>query len=143
MALPERSGMFGWGRRSTGPGVTAFIDEGCEFDGRCAFSGTVMLNGRFAGEISGSDTLIIGDKARVTAEVRGGSVLVSGEVVGNISAAERVELRRPARVFGDITAPVLSIEEGVLFEGQCRMSRSSPQPDQQRSREGSVVALKR
>ena len=58
-------------------GLTAFIDEGSEIEGRYTFSGTVMLNGRFKGEISTTDTLIIGDKGVMNGDVREG-VLFEG-----------------------------------------------------------------
>jgi cytoskeletal protein CcmA (bactofilin family) len=41
-------------------GLTAFIDEDSEIEGRYSFKGTVMLNGRFKGDITSTDTLIIG-----------------------------------------------------------------------------------
>jgi cytoskeletal protein CcmA (bactofilin family) len=124
-------------------GLTAFIDEGSEIEGRYTFSGTVMLNGRFKGEISTTDTLIIGDKGVMNGDVRAGQVLISGEVVGNISAAERVELKRTARVFGDVEAPVVVVEEGVLFEGHCRMTKANPNTEALPSRDLSVVPIKR
>jgi cytoskeletal protein CcmA (bactofilin family) len=124
-------------------GLTAFIDEGSEIEGRYTFSGTVMLNGRFKGEISTTDTLIIGDKGVMNGDVRAGQVLISGEVVGNVSAAERVELKRTARVFGDVEAPVVVVEEGVLFEGHCRMTKANPNTEALPSRDLSVVPIKR
>jgi cytoskeletal protein CcmA (bactofilin family) len=108
----------------TKPGdLSAFIDEGSEIEGKYRFSGTVMLNGKLSGEIQTQDTLIIGEKGVVNAIVRAGTVIISGEVVGNVNASERVELRGTARVFGDVEAPVIVVEEGVLFEGHCRMSK--------------------
>ncbi|HXH84776.1 MAG TPA: polymer-forming cytoskeletal protein [Candidatus Tectomicrobia bacterium] len=104
--------------------LTGFIDEASEIEGVYRFSGTVMLNGRFRGELASNDTLIIGDKGVVHANIHAGVVLVSGEVVGNIVAADRVELRGHARVTGDIEAPVVTVEEGVFFEGRCRMTRA-------------------
>jgi cytoskeletal protein CcmA (bactofilin family) len=124
-------------------GLTAFIDEGSEIEGRYTFSGTVMLNGRFKGEISTTDTLIIGDKGVMNGDVRAGQVLISGEVVGNVSAAERVELKRTARVFGDVEAPVVVVEEGVIFEGHCRMTKANPNTEVLPSRDLSVVPIKR
>ena len=126
-----------------GNGLTAFIDEGSEIEGRYTFSGTVMLNGRFKGEISTTDTLIIGDKGVMNGDVRAGQVFISGEVVGNVSAAERVELKRTARVFGDVEAPVVVVEEGVLFEGHCRMTKANPNTEALPSRDLSVVPIKR
>ena len=126
-----------------GNGLTAFIDEGSEIEGRYTFSGTVMLNGRFTGEISTTDTLIIGDKGVMNGDVRAGQVLISGQVVGNVSAAERVELQRTARVFGDVEAPVVVVEEGVLFEGHCRMTKANPNTEPLPTRDLSVVPIKR
>jgi cytoskeletal protein CcmA (bactofilin family) len=106
--------------------LTAFIDEGSDIEGTYSFSGTVMLNGKLAGEILSNDTLIVGEKGVVHANIRAGVVVVSGEVVGNVLASERVELRGKARLFGDVESPVVVVEEGVLFEGHCRMRTSSP-----------------
>lgn len=116
-------------RGSKGPRrsqLTAFIDEGSEIEGRYTFRGTVMLNGKFKGEITSDDTLIIGERAVLEADVRAGCLVVNGEVTGNLRATERIDLKRTARVFGDVEAPVVVLEEGVLFEGHCRMTKPSP-----------------
>ena len=129
-----------------GADLSAYIDEASEIEGKYTSSGTDMLNGKFTGEISSNDTLIIGEKGVINASIRAGVVLISGEVVGNILGTERVELRGSARVFGDVEAPVVVVEEGVLFEGHCRMTKSRPQdvaaatPPQ---RDLSIVSLKR
>jgi len=121
-------------------GLTAFIDEGSEIQGKYTFSGAVVLNGKFQGEIVSTDTLIVGEKGVINAAIRAGSVLISGEVVGNVLATERVELRRNARVFGDLEAPVVLIEEGVLFEGHCRMTKAKP-AEAVAPRDHSVISL--
>jgi cytoskeletal protein CcmA (bactofilin family) len=69
-------------------------------------------------------------------------VLIHGEVVGDVHATERVELRSHARVFGDVESPVIVMEEGVLFEGSCRMTKDRP-AEARDSRDLSVVSLKR
>jgi len=103
--------------------LTAFIDEGSEIEGKYTFNGTVMLNGKFSGEIVSSDSLIIGEKGIVNATVRAGIVLINGEVIGNVFASERIELRGTARVYGDVEAPVIVVEEGVHFEGHCKNTK--------------------
>jgi cytoskeletal protein CcmA (bactofilin family) len=126
--------------------LTGFIDEGSEIEGKYTFSGTVMLNGRFSGEIESRDTLIVGEKGVINATIRVGAVVISGEVVGNVMATDRVELRGAARMFGDVEAPVVVVEEGVLFEGHCRMTKSKPPetvPAAPPARDLSVVSLKR
>lgn len=123
--------------------LSAFIDEASEIEGKYTFSGTVMINGKFKGEIVSNDTLIIGEKGVINATIRAGIVLISGEVVGNVLASERVELRGTARVFGDVEAPVIVVEEGVLFEGHCRMTKSRSSDAPPATRDLSVVSLKR
>lgn len=116
--------------------LSAFIDEGSQIEGKYTFSGTVMMNGKFSGEIESRDTLIIGEKGVVNATIRAGAVVISGEVVGNVLASERVELRGSARVFGDVEAPVIVVEEGVLFEGHCRMTKAKRVDTAPTAREG-------
>lgn len=101
--------------------VTGVIDQGCEFEGKLCFQGTVRINGVFRGEIFTPDTLIIGEDARVLGEIHAGVVIISGEVVGNVHAKHRVEIHRPAIFKGDILAPSLSVDEGVIFEGSSKM----------------------
>ena len=45
-----------------------------------------------------------------------------GEVNGVIDARDRIEVYPPARVLGDIQAPIISIEAGVIFNGKCAMT---------------------
>jgi len=130
-------------RPTKGSDLTAFIDEGSEIEGKYTFSGTVMLNGKFSGEIASSDSLIIGEKGVVNATVRAGIVLINGEVVGNVFATERVELRGTARVYGDVEAPVVVVEEGVLFDGHCKMTRARSEDAAPAPRDGTVISLKR
>lgn len=115
-------------RRVKAREFTAVIDEQSEIEGKYTSNGSVMLNGKLRGEISLTDMLVIGEKSVVNATIHAGVVLISGEVTGNVEATTRVELRGHARVFGDVTAPVVLIDEGVLFEGHCRMTRSTIEP---------------
>jgi cytoskeletal protein CcmA (bactofilin family) len=99
----------------------SIIDHGCDLSGRLNFVGTLVINGKFQGEISSSDTLLVGESGELQADVHVGTVIVNGQVRGNIVARERVELRGSARVFGDIETPVLALDAGVVFDGNCKM----------------------
>ena len=106
--------------------ATSVIDHGCEVEGHVSFAGTLVLNGKFRGELISSDTLLVGETGEVQAEVQVGVAIVSGQITGNIVARERVELRGRARISGDIVTPVLLLEEGVVFDGHCRMKGEEP-----------------
>jgi cytoskeletal protein CcmA (bactofilin family) len=101
--------------------LNALLGRGSEFDGKLNFEGTVRIDGTFTGEIGTNDMLIVGEGAKVTADITCGSIIVNGEVTGNIKATEMVELHKPAKVKGDITTPSLMIDKGVVFHGNSKM----------------------
>lgn len=101
--------------------LNALLGKGSEFEGKLAFEGKVRIDGTFTGEIATNDLLMVGDGAKVSAEIACGTIIVQGEIVGNIRATTAVELHRPARVRGDITTPSLMVEKGVIFEGRSKM----------------------
>jgi cytoskeletal protein CcmA (bactofilin family) len=101
--------------------LNALLGRGSEFDGKLSFEGTVRIDGTFSGEITTNDTLIVGEGAKVHAEITCGTLVVHGDIVGNIHAADSVELHKPAKVKGDIATASLLIERGVLFQGNSKM----------------------
>ncbi len=101
--------------------LNALLGRGSEFEGKLTFEGTVRIDGKFTGTILTDDTLVVGEGAKVSAEVTCGTIIVHGEVVGNIRARAAVELHQPARVRGNIETPSLMVDRGVLFEGQAKM----------------------
>jgi cytoskeletal protein CcmA (bactofilin family) len=48
--------------------------------------------------------------------------MVRGEVRGIIRAKNRIEAYAPAKIFGDLHAPVLVFGEGLIFEGTSHMT---------------------
>lgn len=95
------------------------------FEGKLVFNGgQVRIEGHFKGEVKTESTLIIGESARVEANVDVGNVVVTGEVIGDITARGSVGIERPGKVKGTIVTPSLMIEEGVIFEGTCRMEQA-------------------
>ncbi|MBC7692989.1 MAG: polymer-forming cytoskeletal protein [Methylotenera sp.] len=105
--------------------VSGVIDQGCEFEGKLCFQGTVRIGGTFRGEIFTPDTLIISEGARVEGQIDAGIVIISGEVRGNIKAKHRVEIHAPAIFRGSILTPSLRVDEGVIFEGSSKMVNSA------------------
>jgi excisionase family DNA binding protein len=60
--------------------------------------------------------------AVVKAGIRGESITVAGRVDGDIIAEKELKLQPPAYVTGNITTPRLSIVDGAVIDGECRMS---------------------
>jgi len=109
---------------------STFLGPEASVEGTLEFQGTIRLDGQVKGKIrSNGGTVIVGEKAIVNAEIDVGNAIIMGEVSGTIDAEERIEVYPPGRVVGDIQAPVISIEEGGLFNGNCAMKKTSTIPD--------------
>lgn len=101
--------------------INTLLGRGSEFEGKLTFEGTVRIDGTLRGEVFSDDVLIVGEGARVEAEIDVGEIIVQGAVVGNIRAKRSIEILTPGRVKGDLTTPNLQIDKGVIFEGRCFM----------------------
>ncbi len=105
--------------------LNALLGRGSEFEGKLTFEGTVRIDGKFTGSIVTGDVLVVGEGAKISAEVTCGTIIIHGEVNGNIRAKNAVELHHPAKVRGNIESPSLVVEKGVIFEGQSKMENLS------------------
>jgi cytoskeletal protein CcmA (bactofilin family) len=111
---------------SSGSGsLTAFIDQGSEFEGKLSFKDTVRIDGKFRGEIASENSLIVGESGEIDAEIHSKTVSISGTVHGNVIALDKVVLHKTAQVHGDIEAPSLVVEEGAKVSGKITMPGSA------------------
>jgi cytoskeletal protein CcmA (bactofilin family) len=100
--------------------IQTFIGQEATLEGKLVFEGTVRLDGHFTGSVeSKKGTIIVSERGAIHADILVQTAIVSGEVNGNTRAAERIELHPPARVLGDVSAPEVIIDAGVVFEGNC------------------------
>jgi cytoskeletal protein CcmA (bactofilin family) len=103
--------------------ITAFLGRDTEFEGNLSFKGMVRIDGRFKGEINTEGTLIVGETAVIDSDIHASNVIISGEIRGHIVAEEKIEIISPGKVFGDIEAPSVIINTGVIFEGNCQTQK--------------------
>ncbi len=104
--------------------VSTFLGSDGIIEGTIEFKKTIRLDGRVKGKIfSNSGTVIVGEKAVVQADIHVDVVIIMGKVNGTIDARDRIEVYPPGRIVGDIQAPTVVIESGVVFNGNCTMKR--------------------
>ena len=115
--------------------IIAFVGEEVTFKGTIRYQGTVRVDGRLEGEIYTDGNLIIGQKAVITAKIEAGTVTCQGRINGEILAKNRVKLLSPAVFDGTIATPLLSMDEGVMFNGSCNM----PNKGERKGKEAKLV----
>jgi cytoskeletal protein CcmA (bactofilin family) len=102
--------------------ISAFVGKGVEFKGTISYSGTVKIDGYLDGEIHTDGVLLIGEEAVIQAKITAGTIVCKGKITGDVVAKDCVKLRDPAVMNGSIKTPVLSMEDGVLFNGALEMA---------------------
>jgi cytoskeletal protein CcmA (bactofilin family) len=101
--------------------VETVIGNRASFEGTLRCDSSLRLKGKVQGEISCSRTLVIEEGAEVNAKVTAANAIVAGKLEGSIVCEGRLEIVATGRVSGELTAGVLSIQEGAFFEGHLKM----------------------
>ena len=112
--------------------MNSILGQGCTVKGTIDVKeGTLRIDGDFEGTINCPGTLVVGKDGSVKADIAVTNAVIGGKVKGNIDAREKIELQAGSRLEGDIKTIRLVIDEGVFFEGSCKMSpdgKSHSQP---------------
>jgi cytoskeletal protein CcmA (bactofilin family) len=101
--------------------ISAYLGKETLFEGKMTFVGVFRLDGKFEGEIFDSGTLIVGETAVVKGKVGLNAIIINGMVEGEINAKTRVEIHSTGKMYGTLSTPILTINEGGIFEGNCKM----------------------
>jgi cytoskeletal protein CcmA (bactofilin family) len=102
------------------------ITRGVEVSGDVVFADAIQVDGKVIGKLmSESGTLVIEQTGEVQADVDVGVCVIRGALRGNVNARSRVEIYKTARVQGDITTPILLVEEGAFLSGAVTMGKEA------------------
>lgn len=108
---------------------TATIGKAVKIIGQIFTKEDLNVDGDVEGTIESTDNKVtIGTTGRVQASVKAREVVIFGQVQGNVEAADKVDIRREAKLVGDITTARISIEDGALFKGSIDIRKPEPKP---------------
>lgn len=106
------------------------LGEEVTIKGTLTFQNCLRIDGSFEGELISDGKLIVGPKGVVKAHLNLQEAFISGKVEGDITVKERLVLRGRAEIRGNITAPLLSVDEGVSIIGQLNVVMAQkPEPE--------------
>ena len=100
--------------------ISTVLGPGAMFNGLLKVSGGTRIEGCFEGELQIDGPLVIGEKARIIANITAKAISVAGVVKGNVTA-ERVEILSSGRIYGDLITHSFSADEGGFLRGQIHM----------------------
>ena len=97
--------------------INSIVGEGTHFRGHLELAGLLRIDGDFSGSIKTKGKVLVGKDGRADCNIDAGTVVVGGIVRGTISSSEKVIILSSAMIVGDIYAPRLIVEEGVVIDG--------------------------
>lgn len=101
--------------------IETVIGVGAAFKGTLKAPHGTRIDGTVEGSIQVSGPLVIGQNARIMADIWAGAVSVAGTVKGNIKA-EKVDILSTGRIYGDLLTNAISTEEGGFLRGTVEMT---------------------
>ena len=117
MTLPDKKEPF-----SGHPEGVSHLSPTIVIQGDISGREDVVVRGQVHGKINlPENELLVDSNGRVEAEARVKNVRIRGEFVGNILASGKVIIERTGRMRGDLSAAVISIEDGAQFKGTVKI----------------------
>lgn len=101
-------------------GFETVLGTNSVMEGSLRSAANVRLDGTFTGTLEIGGNVLIGETAKITADVNARNISIAGAVRGNVTG-KKVQLLRTGRVWGDIRAQALTTEEGAFIDGKITM----------------------
>jgi cytoskeletal protein CcmA (bactofilin family) len=106
---------------------TATIGKAVKIVGQIFTKEDLYVDGDVEGTIESQENKVtVGPNGRVQASIRAREVIILGQVQGNVETSDKVDIRKDAKLVGDITTSRISIEDGALFKGSIDIKKPEP-----------------
>ncbi len=136
--------MFSRTKDITSEKIENIIGPTAHFNGHLKTEGTIRIDGTFEGTIETTASVIIGEGAKLEANITARNVSVSGAVKGNLNVSGRLEILAKGQIWGDISTASLVIDDGGFLRGTSTMPGEADPlliepPKPRRLKKGEVV----
>ena len=100
--------------------IETVIGPNAYFRGDIQSDGGIRIDGVIEGTIEATGNLVVGEGAKIIANIQANNISISGAIKGDING-NRVEILETGRVWGDLTINSLLLNEGAYLRGQTTM----------------------
>ncbi|HWB85632.1 MAG TPA: polymer-forming cytoskeletal protein [Bryobacteraceae bacterium] len=108
-------------------GNSATIGKAVKIVGQIYSKEDLYVDGDLEGTVEALEhKLTIGPNGTVHAGVKAREVVVLGSIQGNVDAADKIEIRKDAKLVGDIHTARIIIEDGAYFKGSIDIVKPEP-----------------
>ena len=108
-------------------GGAATIGKAVKVVGQIYSKEDLFVDGEVEGTVEALENKVtIGPHGTIRAGIKARDVAVMGSIQGNVDAVEKIEIRKDARVVGDIRTARISIEDGAYLKGAIDIVKPEP-----------------
>jgi len=113
--------MFGKDLKIKPEEAETIIGAGVRVEGTFNAVGNVVVKGELVGSMETQSDVYLMEGGVIEANIKASNAIIAGRVKGNLKVEEKIELNSTARLLGDINCQSLSIEEGAILHGKCKV----------------------
>lgn len=84
--------------------------------------GNIRIEGTVEGTLNSKTKIVIGDSASLKGNIDAKEAEIAGHIKGVVRCSEILYLKKTAVIEGDIYTKQLVIENGAVFNGNCKMA---------------------
>ena len=106
---------------------SASIGKSVTIKGQIFSREDLVVDGEIEGAIELNDhRLTVGPNGRVRAGIKAREIVVLGSIEGNVEALDKIDIRKDAKLIGDIKTARIVIEDGAYFKGSIDIVKPEP-----------------
>lgn len=108
---------------------TAVIGKSVTIRGQIFSREDLTVDGEVDGSIEAQENrLTVGPNGKLQAGIKAREIVVLGTVNGNVEASDKIDIRRDARLVGDLKTSRIVIEDGAYFKGSIDITKVDVKP---------------
>jgi cytoskeletal protein CcmA (bactofilin family) len=111
-------------------GGNAVLGKSVNVKGQILSREDLTIDGEVEGTVELQEhRLTVGPNGKVSASVKAREVVVLGTIHGNVETTDKIDIRKEAKLVGDIRTARIVIEDGAYFKGNIDIVRAdAPRP---------------
>lgn len=121
--------------------LNTIIGKGSTVEGTLKVASTLRVDGRVKGNVTTSDSLVIGKAGDINGDVVVRNAIIGGKLKGKLTASGKVILESNSVFNGELKTTKLVIQEGAVFEGNCSMTAEAASEKKSDLPKSSVSAI--
>jgi cytoskeletal protein CcmA (bactofilin family) len=110
-----------------GKEIETIIGPTVQVEGNFNSRGNIMIEGAFKGTLKTAKNIKVGERAVIQANISAENALIAGEIKGNLKIKGILEVKKTAKIIGDIETKIITVESGALINGKFTMLKDEPE----------------